>query len=132
MSRRPGGWLTTAGVLAVVSLGLPWSPGTAGSGAPSRVAIVAAIALVGLGLTRGRARLLPFAVLAGAAGLLLGGITASPGRLALAAAVACLVVGLRWPGCGPTAAGSSAAPDLGRTAAGRPSARGAVPRGDLL
>ena len=98
MRRRPGGWLITAGALAVVSLGLPWSSGTAGTDAPSRVAIVAAIALVGLGVTRGRARLLSAAVLVGAAGVLRGALTASPGRLALAAAVACLAAGLRAEG----------------------------------
>jgi hypothetical protein len=98
MNRRLGGWLAAAGVLAVVSLGLPWSPGTVGTGAPSRVAIIAAVAPVALGLTRGRAGLLPVAVLVGAAGVLLGGVTASPGRLALAAAVACLAVGLRADG----------------------------------
>ncbi|MCU1607764.1 MAG: rane protein of unknown function [Modestobacter sp.] len=102
MSRRPGGRLTTAGILAVglavVSLGLTWSPGTAGTGTPARVAIVAAIALVGLGLTRGRAGLLPVAVLVGAVGVVLGGVTPSPGRLVLAAAVACLAVGLRADG----------------------------------
>jgi hypothetical protein len=98
MSRRLTGWLAAAGVLAVASLGLPWSPGTVGTGAPSRVAIVAAIALVVLGVTRGRAGLLPVAVLVGAAGVLLGGVTASPGRLALAAAVVCLAAGLRAGG----------------------------------
>jgi hypothetical protein len=98
MSRRLGGWLAMAGALAVLSLGLPWSPSTIGTGAPARVAIVAAIVLVALGVTRGRDRLLPVAVLVGAAGVLVGGLSPSPGRVALAAAVACLVAGLRADG----------------------------------
>jgi hypothetical protein len=98
VSRRLGGWLAAAGALAVLSLGLPWSPLTAGTGAPARVAIVAAIVLVVLGVSRGRDRLLPVAVLVGAAGVLVGGLSPSPGRLALAAAVACLVMGLRADG----------------------------------
>jgi hypothetical protein len=98
VSRLLGGWLAAAGALAVLSLGLPWSPGTAGTGEPARVAIVGAVVLVVLGTTRGRHRLLPVAVLVGTAGVLVGGLSPSPGRLALAAAVACLVVGLRSDG----------------------------------
>jgi hypothetical protein len=95
---RLPGWLAASGVLAVLSLGLPWSASTAGTGAPSRVAIIAAIALVTTGLVRGRDRLLSAAVLVAAAGVLIGGVGPSPGRLSLAAAVACLAVGLRRTG----------------------------------
>jgi hypothetical protein len=98
VSGRLPGWLAAAGVLAVVSLGLPWSASTAGTGAPARVAIVAAVGLVAAGLVRGRDRLLSAAVLVGAAGVLIGGVGPSPGRLSLAAAVACLAVGLRRTG----------------------------------
>jgi hypothetical protein len=95
---RLPGWLAASGVLAVHSQGLPWSASTAGTGAPSRVAIIAAIALVTTGLVRGRDRLLSAAVLVAAAGVLIGGVGPSPGRLSLAAAVACLAVGLRRTG----------------------------------
>ncbi|SDY18418.1 hypothetical protein SAMN05661080_02613 [Modestobacter sp. DSM 44400] len=98
MSRRLGGWLAAAGALGALSLGLPWSALAAGTAAPARVAIVAAVGLVGLGLTRGRDRLLPVAVLVAAAGVVVGGVSPSPGRLALAAAVFCLVAGLRADG----------------------------------
>lgn len=85
-------------MLAVVSLGLPWGPLTAGTAVPSRVAVTAGIALVVLGLARGRDRLLSVAVLVGAGGVLLFGLSPSPGRLALAAAVGCLAAGLRADG----------------------------------
>ncbi len=98
MTARPRGLPAAAAILALLSLGLPWSPLTTGAWAPSRVAIVVTVALVVVGLRTGRERLLPMAAAAGLAGVLLGGLTPSPGRLALAAAVGCLVVGLRASG----------------------------------
>jgi hypothetical protein len=98
MSRRLGGWLSAAGMLAVLALGLPWSPDLLGAAAPARVAVAAAVGLVVAGLARRADRLLTLAVPVGAAGVLLGGLTPSSGRLALAAAVVCLAAGLRADG----------------------------------
>lgn len=98
MSGRPGRWLAAAAVLAVLALGLPWEHGAAGAQVPSRVAVVAAVALVATGLVTGRDRLLPAAVLIGAVGVVLGQPSATPGRLALAAAVTCLAIALRADG----------------------------------
>lgn len=98
MSRRLRGWLGAAGLLAALSLGLPWSGLTTGADSPSRVAIVLAAFLVCAGLRTGRDRLLPLAGAVGVIGVLWGGLAPSPGRLALAAAVGCLVTGLRADG----------------------------------
>ena len=92
------GWLATAAVLAVASLGLPWTDQLPGAAHPARVAIVAGLLLAVAGVRTGRDRLLTAAAGAGAVGVLLGGPDATPGRLALAAAVACLVMGCRAAG----------------------------------
>jgi membrane protein implicated in regulation of membrane protease activity len=88
-------WLLAGGVLAVAALGLPWTGQLAGAAHPARVAVVAGLVLAVAGLRTGRDRLLTAAVGAGAVGVLLGGPDATPGRLALAGAVACLVLGSR-------------------------------------
>ncbi len=82
--------LAAAGALAVLSLGLPWGllPGTAH---PARVAVLGAVALVLVALRTGRPRLLTAGAAVAGVGVLLGGVDATPGRLALAAATACLV-----------------------------------------
>ena len=92
------GWLVAGGVLAVAALGLPWTGQLAGAAHPARVAVVAGLVLAVAGLRTGRDRLLTAAVGAGAVGVLLGGPDATPGRLALAGAVACLVLGCRATG----------------------------------
>jgi len=86
------GWLVAAAVLAGASLGLPWSGQLAGAAHPARVAVVAAVLLAVTGLRTGRDRLLTAAAAAGGVGVLLGGLEPSPGRLALAAAVGCLLL----------------------------------------
>ena len=91
-------WPVAAAVLAVVSLGLPWSGQLAGAAHPARVAVVAGLVLAAAGLRTGRDHLLTAAGAAGAVGVLLGGVDPSPGRLALAGAVACLVLGCRASG----------------------------------
>jgi len=91
-------WMLAAAVLAVASLGLPWTGMLPGAASPARVAIVAGLLLAAAGLRAGRDRLVTAAVLAGAAGVLLGGPSPTPGRLALAAAVGCLVAGVRASG----------------------------------
>ena len=87
------GWLVAAAVLAVASLGLPWTGQLAGAAHPARVAVVAAVAFAVAGLRSGHHRLLTAAAGAGAVGVVLGGPDPTPGRLALAAAVACLLLG---------------------------------------
>lgn len=91
-------WLLAGGVLAVAALGLPWTGQLAGAAHPARVAVVAGLVLAVAGLRTGRDRLLTAAVGAGAVGVLLGGLDPTPGRLALAGAVACLVLGCRATG----------------------------------
>ncbi|MBB3677301.1 hypothetical protein [Modestobacter versicolor] len=91
-------WFLGAAVLAVAALGLPWSGQLAGAAHPARVAVVAGLLLAVVGLRTGRERLLAAAAGAGAVGVLLGGVDASPGRLALAGAVACLALGCRATG----------------------------------
>jgi hypothetical protein len=105
VSRRAAGWLAAAGVCAVASLGLPWSPGAGapvgqqlGAGSPLRVFVVLAAVLVVAGLRTGRHRLLSLAVAAGLAGVLVGGPAATPSRVALAVAAGCLVAALRADG----------------------------------
>jgi hypothetical protein len=92
------GWLGGAAVLAVAALALPWTGQLAGAASPARVAVVAGLVLATAGLRTGRDRLLTAAVGAGVVGVLLGGPDPAPGRLALAAAVACLVLGCRAAG----------------------------------
>ena len=91
-------WAVGGVVLAVAALGLPWTGQLPGAQHPARVAVVAALVLALAGLRRGRDELLTAALVAGAVGVLIGGLDATPGRLALAAAVACLVLGCRASG----------------------------------
>jgi hypothetical protein len=92
------GWSLAAAALAVAALGLPWSGQLPGASSPSRVAVVAGLALAAAGLRTGRDRLLTAALAAALVGVLLGGVDATPGRLALAAAAACLVLACRAAG----------------------------------
>ena len=92
------GWFLAAAPLAVAALGLPWAGHLAGAGHPARVAVVAGVVLAAAGLRRRRDALVAAAAGAGAVGVLLGGVDAAPGRLALAGAVACLVLGCRTAG----------------------------------
>ena len=92
------GWLVAAAVLAGASLGLPWGGQLAGAAHPARVAVLAAVLLAVTGLRTGRGRLLTAAAAAGGVGVLLGGLEPSPGRLVLAAAVVCLLLGGRTAG----------------------------------
>jgi hypothetical protein len=62
------------------------------------VAIVAGLVLAGAGLRTGRDSLVAAAAVAGAVGVLLGGVDPTPGRLALAGAVGCLLLGVRRSG----------------------------------
>ncbi|MCZ2837755.1 hypothetical protein [Modestobacter sp. VKM Ac-2985] len=95
----PGrGWFLGAAALALASLGLPWAGQLSGAGHPARVAVLAALALGVVGLRRGQDQWLTAALVAAGVGLLLGGLDASSGRLALAGAAACLVVGCRAAG----------------------------------
>jgi hypothetical protein len=98
VSGRLRGWLAAAGVCTAAALGLPWSAVLTGAQVPARVAVVAAVVLVCAGLRTGRDRLLSLAVLAGVAGALSGGLSPSPGRVALVLAVGCLIAGLRADG----------------------------------
>jgi hypothetical protein len=91
-------WTLAGAVLAVAALGLPWTGQLPGAASPARVAIVAGLVLAGAGLRTGRDRLVTAAVVAGVVGVLLGGVDPTPGRLALAGAVACLVLGGRASG----------------------------------
>lgn len=95
---RGRGWFLGAGLLALASLGLPWSGQLSGAGHPARVAVVAAVALAVVGLRRRQDQWLTAALVAAGVGLLLGGIDASSGRVALAAAATCLVLGCRAAG----------------------------------
>ncbi|GAB4081236.1 hypothetical protein GCU67_06615 [Modestobacter muralis] len=92
------GWLATGAVLAAASLGLRWDGPLTGADVPARVAVVAAVTLVVVGLRSGRDQLLTAALGAVVLGVLLGGLTAQPGRVALAAAGVCLVLGGRAAG----------------------------------
>jgi hypothetical protein len=98
VSRRTGGWSAAAGVCAVAALGLPWSLAAPGAATPVRVFVVLAVVLVVVGRRTGRDRLLSLAVLVGLAGVLLGGLSPTPGAVALAVAVGCLAAGLRADG----------------------------------
>jgi len=98
VSGRSAGWLAAAGTCALAALGLPWAPFLPGSASPSRVFVVLAAVLVATGLRTGRDRLLTLAVPVGLAGVLVGGPAPTPGRVALAVAVGCLVVALRADG----------------------------------
>jgi hypothetical protein len=91
-------WYVAAAVLAVLALGLPWTGSLAGAAHPARVAVVTALVLAGAGLRTGRDRLVTAAAVAGTVGVLLGGLDPTPGRLALAGAVACLLLGVRASG----------------------------------
>jgi hypothetical protein len=97
--RRGRAWLTAAALLAGASLGLPWAGELIGAELPARVAVVLGAALAVVGLRTGRDRVTVAAAVVGAAGALGGGgltqPVGSPGRLALAAAVVCLVLGAR-------------------------------------
>jgi hypothetical protein len=92
-------WLLAAAVLAGASLGLPWAGDLIGAELPARVAVTLGAALAMAGLRTGRDRLTVAAVVVGAVGAVVGGgltqPAGSPGRLALAAAVVCLVLGAR-------------------------------------
>ena len=91
-------WTLAAAVLGVAALGLPWAGQLPGAAAPARVAIAAGLVLAGAGLHTGRERLVAAAAVAGVVGVLLGGVDPAPGRLALAAAVGCLLLGVRRSG----------------------------------
>ncbi|MEU2347729.1 hypothetical protein [Modestobacter sp. NPDC049651] len=95
MSGSAGRWLAAAGLLAAASLGLAWAPGAPGLTQPSRVLVVAVLALVVLVRRTGRTALLPAAAAVAVLGAVLGGFAASPGRLALAAAAVCLLGAVR-------------------------------------
>jgi len=84
--------------LAVASLGLPWTGQLPGAQHPARAAVVAALVLALAGWRTGRDRLLTAALLAGGVGVLVGGLDATPGRMAFAAAGACLVLGCHATG----------------------------------
>jgi hypothetical protein len=88
-------WFVAAAVLAVAALGLPWTGQLSGAASPARVAVVGGLVLAAAGLRTRRHRLLLAAAGAGLAGVLLGGPEPAPGRLALAAAVGCLLLGAR-------------------------------------
>jgi hypothetical protein len=91
-------WAVAGAALAVASLGLPWTGQLSGAQHPARVAVVAALVLAVAGLRSGRDGLLSAALGAGVVGVLVGGVDATPGRLAFAGAVACLVLGCRAAG----------------------------------
>jgi membrane protein implicated in regulation of membrane protease activity len=91
-------WYLAGAVLAAAALGLPWSGQLSGAAHPARVAIVAGLVLAVAGLRSGRDRLVTAAAAAGAVGVLLGGVDPTAGRLALAGAVACLLLGRRSAG----------------------------------
>jgi hypothetical protein len=91
-------WTLAAAVLAVAALGLPWAGQLPGAAAPARVAIVAGLVFAGAGLRAGRDWLVAAAGVAGVLGVLLGGVDPTPGRLALAGAVGCLLLGVRRSG----------------------------------
>jgi hypothetical protein len=91
-------WGGPAAVLAVASLGLPWSGQLTGAASPARVAVVAGLLLAGAGLRTGRDRLLAAAAAVGIVGVLIGGLQPAPGPLALAGAVTCLLLGCRAAG----------------------------------
>ncbi|MPR00064.1 hypothetical protein GB931_19495 [Modestobacter sp. I12A-02628] len=89
-------WLALAAVLAVVSLGLPWTAaGTVGAAAPARALVVGAGVLAVVGLRTRAPAALTAALAVGVSGVLLGGLQVTPGRLVLAAAVSSLALGLR-------------------------------------
>jgi hypothetical protein len=97
----PGrGWLAGAALLAAASLGLPWVGRVTGADLPVRVAVVAAVVLAVAGLRGGRDVLLTAALAAVATGVLLGP-GGGPGRITLAAAGVCLLVGSRAAGRHP-------------------------------
>jgi hypothetical protein len=89
------GWWIGGACLAVLSLGMPWDGLLIGAAHPARAAVVGALVLAAAGLRTGRERLLTAALGTATVGVLLGGLAPSPGRLALAGAVACLVLGCR-------------------------------------
>jgi len=91
-------WWPAGGLLAVAALGLPWAGQLTGAAHPARVAVVAALVLAAVGLHTRRDGLLGAAAAAGVVGVLMGGLDPSPGRIALAGAVACLVLGCRAAG----------------------------------
>ena len=94
----PGrGWLAAGALLAAASLGLPWVGRVTGADLPVRVAVVTAVVLAVAGLRSGREVLLSAALAAVAAGVLLGP-GGGPGRIALAAAGVCLLLGSRAAG----------------------------------
>jgi hypothetical protein len=95
------GWFLASAVLALASLGLPWAGQLSGAGHPARVLIVAGLVLAAAGLRRGSDRELTAAAGAGVIGVLLGGVDATPGRVALAGAVVCLLLGCRAAGRRP-------------------------------
>jgi hypothetical protein len=98
VSRAARRRLAVAAGCAVLALGLPWDDVFAGAQHPARVAVVGAVVLTLVGLrTRSRVALRS-AVVVGGAGVLLGDLTVSGGRLALAVAVLALVLGLRTAG----------------------------------
>ena len=94
----PRGWYLAAGGLAVAAVGLPWTGQLPGAASPARVAVVAGLLLAVVGLRTGRDSLVRAALGAAVVGVVLGGVQASPGRLALAAGAACLVLGCRAAG----------------------------------
>ncbi|WP_222268222.1 hypothetical protein [Modestobacter marinus] len=102
--QRGRAWLTTAALLAGASLGLPWAGELIGADLPARVAVALGAALAVVGLRTGGDRVTVAAAVVGAAGALVGGgltqPAGSPGRLSLAAAVVCLVLGARSVGPG--------------------------------
>ncbi|MCW2583094.1 MAG: rane protein of unknown function [Klenkia sp.] len=83
-----------AGALGLLALGLSWGAGP-GAAHPARVAVVAALALTLLALRTGRDRLLLGAAAAGGVGIVLGGLDATPGRVALLGAVVLLLAAHR-------------------------------------
>ena len=82
------------GVLGLLALGLSWGAGP-GWAQPARVAVVVALACALVAVRTGRDRLLLAAAAAAGVGVVLGGLDASPGRLALLGAAAALLAAHR-------------------------------------
>ena len=95
MTDRSDRWLAAAGLLGAAGLGLPWEDGAAGTAHPSRVLVVAAVVLALTAVRAARPRLLVGALGAVGGAAVLGGWTASPGRLAVTGAALCLALAVR-------------------------------------
>jgi hypothetical protein len=101
--RRLDGWVVTALLLAVLSVGLPWTGGSQGSGnevlvgyqSPARVLVAAALVFVALGWRRASRPLAWTGFAMGMTAVAIDGSQLRSGALVMLIALGCLATAIR-------------------------------------